>query len=258
MTDRHRHEDDPRCLAFVCENASRGQTVLAGTAIARAADAMCRARGVPPNPPRLELVARVAALRATDLPAALAAEGVPAPRARALAPHVERMLDRDAFNALDRDRWVSITSAHGVPAAEHACLLLLGTLAIEAAHELATPPPIPNAIVHIEPRERSPEGPWPGVLAAGTHLFAMDEPEVRAFLADVRDRLVAHCPGVRDWLPASDATKSTITVRVPAGHPGLPLTFAPFVVCDPETLAELNSAGLPDAALPGPVYRLPI
>ena len=258
MTDRHRHEDDPRCLAFVCENASRGQTVLAGTAIARAADAMCRARGVPPNAPRLELVARVAALRATDLPAALAAEGVPAPRARALAPHVERMLDRDAFNALDRDRWVSITSAHGVPAAEHACLLLLGTLAIEAAHELATPPPIPNAIVHIEPRERSPEGPWPGVLAAGTHLFAMDEPEVRAFLADVRDRLVAHCPGVRDWLPASDATKSTITVRVPAGHPGLPLTFAPFVVSDPETLAELDSAGLPDAALPGPVYRLPI
>ena len=258
MTDRHRHEDDPRCLAFVCENASRGQTVLAGTAIARAADAMCRARGVPPNAPRLELVARVAALRATDLPAALAAEGVPAPRARALAPHVERMLDRDAFNALDRDRWVSITSAHGVPAAEHACLLLLGTLAIEAAHELATPPPIPNAIVHIEPRERSPEGPWPGILAAGTHLFAMDEPEVRAFLADVRDRLVAHCPGVRDWLPASDATKSTITVRVPAGHPGLPLTFAPFVVCDPETLAELDSAGLPDAALPGPVYRLPI
>ena len=162
MTDRHRHEDDPRCLAFVCENASRGQTVLAGTAIARAADAMCRARGVPPNAPRLELVARVAALRATDLPAALAAEGVPAPRARALAPHVERMLDRDAFNALDRDRWVSITSAHGVPAAEHACLLLLGTLAIEAAHELATPPPIANAIVHIEPRERSPEGPWPG------------------------------------------------------------------------------------------------
>ena len=258
MTDRHHHEDDPRCLAFVCENASRGQTVLAGTAIARAADAMCRARGVPPNAPRLELVARVAALRATDLPAALAAEGVPAPRARALAPHVERMLDRDAFNALDRDRWVSITSAHGVPAAEHACLLLLGTLAIEAAHELATPPPIPNAIVHIEPRERSPEGPWPGILAAGTHLFAMDEPEVRAFLADVRDRLVAHCPGVRDWLPASDATKSTITVRVPAGHPGLPLTFAPFVVCDPETLAELDSAGLPDAALPGPVYRLPI
>ena len=159
---------------------------------------MCRARGVPPNAPRLELVARVAALRATDLPAALAAEGVPAPRARALAPHVERMLDRDAFNALDRDRWVSITSAHGVPAAEHACLLLLGTLAIEAAHEFATPPPIPNAIVHIEPRERSPEGPWPGVLAAGTHLFGMDEPEVRAFLADVRDRLVAHCPGVRD------------------------------------------------------------
>ena len=258
MTDRHRHEDDPRCLAFVCENASRGQTVLAGTAIARAADAMCRARGVPPNAPRLELVARVAALRATDLPAALAAEGVPAPRARALAPHVERMLDRDAFNALDRDRWVSITSAHGVPAAEHACLLLLGTLAIEAAHELATPPPIPNAIVHIEPRERSPEGPWPGILAAGTHLFAMDEPEVRAFLADVRDRLVAHCPGVRDWLPASDATKSTITVRVPDGHPGLPLTFAPFVVSDPETLAELDSAGLPDAALPGPVYRLPI
>ena len=40
------------------------------------------------------------------------------------------------------------------------------------------------------------------------------------------------------------------------GHPGLPLTFAPFVVTDPHTLAELETVGLPDAALPRPVYRI--
>ena len=110
----------------------------------------------------------------------------------------------------------------------------------------------------LEPLERSPEGPWPGILAAGVDLFGMDESEVRAFVAEVRDRLVAHCPGVRAWLPASGARKTTVALRTPAELPGLPLPFAPFVVTDPGTLAELETVGLPDAALPGPVCQLPI
>ena len=206
--------DDGPCLALVCENASRAQAMLAGTAIARAADAMSRARGVRARTERLNLVAP------------------------------------------DRDVWVSITSAHGVPAAEHGVLHRLGTLAIEAAEALSTPLPHPRAIVRLEPLARSPDGPWPGILAAGNGLFGMTESEVRTFLAGVRDRLVAHCPGVRTWLPASGARESTVAVRAPGGLPALPLTFAPFVVTDPQTLAELETVGLPDAALPRPVYRV--
>ena len=250
--------DDGPCLALVCENASRAQAVLAGTAIARAADAMSRARGVRARTERLHLVAPVAALRAPDLAAALAAEGVAAPSARALAPQVERAFDRDALDALGGDVWVSIISAHGVPGAEHGVLRRLGTLAVEAANGLSSPRPLPRAIVRLEPLARSPDGPWPGILAAGPNLFGMTESGVRTFLAGVRDRLVAHCPGARVWLPASGASETTVAVRTPTGHPGLPLIFAPFVATDPQTLAELETGGLPDAALPRPVYRLPI
>ena len=251
MTDRH-HE---LCLAFLCEDATYDQTVLASATIARAADAMCRARGVRPSGERLALVARVSTLRAPDLAAALAAEGLPVPRARAL---VERILDRESVNALAPHRWVGLNSARGVPAPEHDVLLRLGRLAIEAARELAAPRPVPSAVVHLEPRERSPAGPWPGVIAAGSGLFGMDEPEVRGFLAEVRDRLVAHRSGVRAWLPGVGAAETTLAARVPAGLPGLPLTLAPFVVTDSDTLAGLEAGGLPDAALPTPVVGLRI
>ena len=257
-TDRYHHHGHGPCLALVCEHADRAQAVLAGTAIARAADAMSRARGVRARTERLHLVARVAALRALDLAAALAAEGVAAPSARALAPQVERALDRDALDALGADVWVSVTGAHGVPAAEHGVLRRLGTLAIEAADGLSSPRALARAIVRLEPLERSPEGPWPGILAAGPGLFDLTESGVRAFVAEVRDRLVVHCPGVCAWLPASGARETTVAVRTPTGYPGLPLTFAPFVVTDRETLAELETVGLPDAALPRPVYRLPV
>ena len=253
MTDQYHHHGHGPCLALVCETADRGQAMLAATAIARAADAMSRARGVGARTERLHLVARVATLRAPDLAAALTAEGVAAPTARALAPQVERALDRDALDALGGDVWVSITSAHGVPAAEHGVLRRLGALAVEAANGLSSPLPLPRGIVRLEPLARSPDGPWPGILAASPGLFAMSESGVCAFLAQVRDRLVAHCPGVRAWLPASGASETTVVVRAPGR---LSLTFAPFVVTDPRTLAELETVGLPDAALPRPVYRI--
>ena len=227
MTDRYNHHGHGPCLALVCENASRAQAMLAGSAIAHAADAMSRARGVRARRPRLRLVARVAALRSRDLAAALTAEGAPAPNARAFAPYVHRALERDA-------------------------------LAIEAADGLSSPRALARAIVRLEPLERSPEGPWPGILAAGPGLFDLTESGVRAFVAEVRDRLVVHCPDVCAWLPASGASETTVAVRTPTGYPGLPLIFAPFVVTDRETLAQLETVGLPDAALPRPVYRLPI
>ena len=113
-------------------------------------------------------------------------------------------------------------------------------------------------MVYLEPRDRSPEGPWPGIIAAGTSLFGMDESQVGKFIAKVCDRLAAHHLGVRTWLPASDAVATTIAVRVPTGFPGHPPWLVPFVVTDPNPLAELETRGLPDSAFPGPVLRLPI
>ena len=250
MTDRHR--DEPRCLAFVCENASRAQTELAGSAIARAADAMRNARGVRPRTERLHLVAPAGALRTADLAAALAAEGVPAAKARALAPRIGRALDRGALDALGPDGWVSIHWAEDVPGAGHAVLRRLGTLAIEAAEALAAPRPVSSAVVHLEPHERSPAGPWLGTVAARPGLFGMSEPDVRALLGEVHHRLVADRPGVRAWLPGAGG--ATVAVHRPAGRA---LIFAPFVITDAETRAELARVVLPDAALPAPVRRLP-
>ena len=251
----HPHRDAPRCLAFVDASASRAKALLAGAAIEGAAEAMRRARGVGPHAERLRLVARAAALRAhPDLATALAAEGVPAPRARALAPHVGRALGRDTFDALGPDAWVSLNTADGVPAAEHPVLLRLARLVVEAAAALAAPRALSSAVVHIEPTGRSPRGPWPGVLASGAELFGMTESGTRAFLAEVRERLVAVRPGVRAWLPASEAAETTVAVRSPAARP---LVFTPFVVTDAATRAELERVVLPDAAFPAPVRRLP-
>ena len=135
----------------------------------------------------------------------------------------------------------------------------LATLVVEAAEALSTPPgAVSSAVVHLEPLERTREGPWLGILAAGTDRFAPAESEVRAWLGEVRTRLVATCPGVRALRPAPGATGTIVAVRRPAGLPGLPLVFAPFVVTDPGTLAELSTVTLPDAALPAPVLRVPV
>ena len=56
--------------------------------------------------------------------------------------------------ALDDD---SVNSGHGVPAAEHPCLLQLGRLAIKAAHELARYAVVPpGSMVRFE----DAEGGW--------------------------------------------------------------------------------------------------
>ena len=247
MTDRH---DDDTCL-FSCTNASRDQTMLASAAIARAADAWCQAQGLRPRRPRLELVARVGTLRNGDLVAALADHGLCVERARALAPRIARKLADEALRALDPDTWLTFNDAHGVPATERRVLLQLATLAIEVAADLQMPMPVPHARVTVEPLDRCPEGPWPGLLATHDPWLATPGLHSCGLLAEVRDRLVANRPGVRAWPPASRADESTITVRTPEGRP---LILVPFVVTDRATHAELEATILPDAALPGLVH----
>ena len=249
MTDRH----DDTCLSLICAGASRAEMRLASATIARAADAWCRARAARPRRPRLELVVAIERLRTGDPAATLAHHGLPAARARALAPDLARTFNDETSRTGDpADAWVSFNDVHGVPGAEHAVLLQLAVLAIEVAGALRTPMPGPCARLRIEPLERSPAGPWPGLLATHDAWLAAPELDSRALLAEVRDRLVAHRPGVRAWPPAARAAESTITLRTPEGRP---LILVPFVVTDRATRVELEEIILPDVALPGLVHR---
>ncbi|MDD9981568.1 MAG: hypothetical protein OXU81_09460 [Gammaproteobacteria bacterium] len=238
--------------ALVCAGATRTQAQLASAAIASAADAWCYARGLPPREPRFACVLRVAELRNGDIATTLAAQGLSPERAGALAPRIARELDEAAPN-LDPDAvWVTFNDVRGVPRAERAVLLQLGMLAIEVDTALRTPLSMPHARVHVEPLDRCPEGPWPGLLATHDLWLAAPGIEARGLLAEVRDRLVAHRPGVRAWPPASRTEDATVALRTPQGRP---LLLVPFVVTDRATRAELDATTLPDAALPGLVHR---
>ena len=225
---------------------------LASATIARAADAWCRARALPPRRARLALVVATERLRTGDVADALAEHGLPAARARALAPAIARSFDGETACALDpADAWVSVNDVGGVPGAERAVLHPLAVLTVELARTLRPPAPAPRVGVRVESLERSPAGPWPGLL--GTHdVWLAPEVDARDLLAEARARLVAHRPGVHAWPPAARTGATTVTLRTPEGRP---LVLVPFVVTDPATRAELDALGLPDAALPGRVDR---
>ena len=125
----------------------------------------------------------------------------------------------------------------------------LMTLVVEAAGALSAPR-APCAIVCIEPPERSPAGPWLGLLAAGPDLFGMSEPDGHALLAEMAAGLVAACPGVRALAPVAGVTDITVTLATEAGRL---VTFAPLLVTDRAALAWLETDVRPDAARPAPV-----
>ena len=125
----------------------------------------------------------------------------------------------------------------------------LMTLVVEAAGALSAPQ-APCAIVGIEPPERSPAGPWLGLLAAGPDLFGMSEPDGHALLAEMAAGLVAACPDVRALAPVAGVTDITVTLATEAGRV---VTFAPLLVTDRAALAWLETDVRPDAARPAPV-----
>ena len=128
----------------------------------------------------------------------------------------------------------------------------LMTLVVEAAGALSAPR-APCAIVGIEPPERSPAGPWLGLLAAGPDLFGMSEPDGHALLAEMAAGLVAACPGVRALAPVAGVTVTDIITVTLATEAGRVVTFAPLLVTDRDALAWLETDVRPDAALPAPV-----
>ena len=125
----------------------------------------------------------------------------------------------------------------------------LMTLVVEAAGALSAPR-APCAIVGIEPPERSPAGPWLGLLAAGPDLFGMAESDGHALLAEMAAGLVAACPGVRALAPVAGVTISPSRWRPRRAGSSL---SPPSSVTDRDALAWLETDVRPDAALHAPV-----
>ena len=148
----------------------------------------------------------------------------------------------------------TVRIADPVPVPGHDDPGRLITLVVDAAVALSAPR-APCAIVCLEPPERSPAGPWLGLLAAGPDLFGMSEPDGHALLAEMAAGLVAACPGVRALAPVAGVADITVTLATEAGRL---VTFAPLLVTDRDALAWLETDVRPDAALPAPVHRLPV
>jgi len=145
-------------------------------------------------------------------------------------------------------------AAHtAVPGAGHNDPRRLMTLVVDAAGALSAPR-APCAIVCLEPPERSPAGPWLGLLAAGPSLFGMAEPEGNALLAEMAAGLVAACPGVRALAPVEGVADLTVTLASDAGRL---VTFAPLLVTDRAALARLETDVLSDTARPAPCVACP-
>ena len=130
----------------------------------------------------------------------------------------------------------------------------LMTLVVEAAGALSAPR-APCAIVGIEPPERSPAGPWLGLLAAGPDLFGMSEPDGHALLAEMAAGLVAACPGVRALAPVAGVADITVTLATEAGRL---VTFAPAPRHRPRSARLARDRRAPRCGAPRACARLPV
>ena len=230
------------------------QTALAAEAIAGAAHAMDRAlRGgaAADSVERWTLVAMAVTLWHSDRAAALVDDERMAPEtARRMAERIAPVLSRDAIYDLRPRDIVGIANAHGVPYSERTVLLMLGELAVAGAFALSREDGTPEPVVCVEPMQGNPDGPWAGLVAAPLDAPGVPEPEARTGVANLRARLVAHYPGVRDWLPPGD--DSTVAVLTPRVDSGISLLFSPFVVEDAAACRALDAVvaePLPDNAL---------
>lgn len=228
--------------------ASYDEVHLAATAAAGAAEAMELARRGPGAFSRghWTLVSTAATLRDPDLERALAATGLDPALAPAMAKRLAPLIAGAALDALNPDAPVGLADARSVPLGERGILGRLGLLALDAAKALCAPPshPIGTAVGLVEVPAPGHAGPWAGLLAARLDLPRRPEHAVRSGLDAARARLVAHRAGVRDWLdPGAELT--TIEVRTPPGHPGLPLAFTPYLVADASSCRALAEGAVP-------------
>ena len=237
------HAHDPGAVLLAGPDLSHTETVLATAAVTAAARAMSHAlHGPEAQPPwRWRLVAPAGALRDPGPARLLEACGLAPSTARALARRIAPLVAAVPPEALDPGQPVGLADTRGVPEPECTRLAMLGPLAVEAALALRTPRPVPglDIVALVEPDDDPGPGPWAGMLAARLDPPGLPERSVRDVLAAERARFVAGCAGTADWLPP--AGESTVALRSPAAHPGLPLAFAPFTVTCAATLRALNA-----------------
>ena len=248
MSARTRDDpSDPGAVLLAGPDMSHLDTELASAAVTAAARAMDRAlHGPEARPPwRWRLVASAAALRDPGPARLLEARGLHRCAARTLARRIAPLIDAAPLATLDPRRPVGLADARGVPESERTVLVNLGPLAVEAARGLRTPAPVPGLDVAalVEPDDDPGAGPWAGMLAARLDHPDLPERAVRGALAADRARFLAEHPGTGDWLPPGAA--STVVLRSPAAHPGLPLAFAPFAVACAAALRALNAKAGP-------------
>ena len=254
MTDRYPEDEalvlpEHDALLFSLDR-DHAETVLAADAVTRTIDVLERAqrRQGAEAVPRWALVTRAETLRAPDRAGALLADGMSPEGARRMAERIAPVLADGAIDTLAPDDWVVVASAHGVPPAERTVLMMLGALAVDAACALCHrhDDGVLETVVFVETVEGNPDGPWAGIVAAPLETRELFDTEVRSVVSDLRARIVRHYSGVRDWLPPGADT--SVAVRCPEHHLGLPLVFSPFVVEDTHTRRHIGT-GVPDAVL---------
>lgn len=242
----------PPPVVFTDAGTSCLETTLATVAIEKAAHALDWAlRGdAAGNAPRWVRVIRAAVLTSSDAEAALRAEGVPAPAARAL---LERLA---ACATLGADhQWLGIAGAIGVPDRERPILGTLGQLALGAANTLARADalerlPIASLATPVTGAARGGAGEqrlWACILATRLDAPGVLEGELLDLLGVATHALIDRHAGFDDWLPRPH--DPTVRVRLPAEHPGLPLAFCPFVATRRAALDALDDGPLLDEVL---------
>lgn len=221
----------PLPVVFTDPGASRLETALAVVAMEKAAHALDWAlRGdAAHDVPRWIRVVPASVLASPDAVAALGAEGIPAPAARAL---VERIAECVTLRAdIPGHQWLGIAGAAGVPDRERPVLGTLGPLALDAANALAAPEASNQIVIApLATPVTNPGGcsagerPWVCVLATRLDAPGVLERELLDLLAVATHALIDRHAGFRDWIPRP--CDPTVRVRIPAEHRGCRSHFA--------------------------------
>ena len=137
----------------------------------------------------------------------------------------------------------------GVPGAEAPTLTALSVLALQAADKLRGAVPAHTMPVACDTlsTDDADDLPCAGLLAA-----RLDRPDALELatghaLCAVAGALIDDHPGITDWIPRH--RDPTVRLRIPAGAPGIPLMFVPFVIETEAARRALDDRDLVDRAL---------
>ena len=233
-------------IVFTSPGASLADTTLAAVAIEKAAEAYEWARrgDATHDTARWVRTVRASVLASPGAEAAMRAEGVPAPAARALAACMPLGADTPAH------QWLGIAGAAGVPERERPVLGALGPLALGAAN-LLLPRDEPDRLM-VAPLVNPVPDPadecrFACILATRLDAPGVLERELLDFLWSVTHVLIDVHAGFDDWIPRPG--DPTVRVRIPDEHRGLPLAFCPLVATQPAALAALEDGALLEKVL---------